>query len=93
MDHDDYTLAWHRTLRHCLRVLQRHRRAVQIAKPTNSDEEQIASDQVRLVSTLEKPIRVALLETDPLALKGWVGEIKTQFAHAKRHLAISTRTG
>ena len=47
MDQDDYTRAWHRTLRHCLRVLQRHRRAVQIAKPTNSDEEQIASDQLQ----------------------------------------------
>ena len=65
MDHDDYTRAWHRTLRDCLRVLQRHRRAVQIAKPTTSDEEQIASDQVRLVTALSnryvwrclKPIR------------------------------------
>ena len=93
MDQDDYTRAWHRTLRHCLRVLQRHRRAVQIAKPTNSDEEQIASDQLRLVTALEQPIRVALLETDPLALKRWVGEIKRQFARAKRHPAISTRTG
>ena len=83
MDKDEYTLAWHRTLRHCLRVLQRHRRAVQIAKPTNSDEEQIASDQLRLVTALEQPIRVALLETDPLALKRWVGEIKRQFALAK----------
>ena len=90
MDHDDYTRAWHRTLRHCLRVLQRHRRAVQIAKPTTSDEEQIASDQVRLVTALEQPIRVALLETDPLALKRWVKEIKRQFARAKRHPAIST---
>jgi len=90
MDQDDYTRAWHRTLRHCLRVLQRHRRAVQIAKPTNSDEEQIASDQLRLVTALEQPIRVALLETDPLALKRWVGEIKRQFARAKCHPAIST---
>ena len=55
MDHDDYTRAWHRTLRHCLRVLQRHRRAVQIAKPTNSDEEQTASDQVRLVTGRYSP--------------------------------------
>jgi hypothetical protein len=92
MDHDDYTRAWHRTLRDCLLVLQRHRRAVQSNKPTNSDEEQIASDQVRLVTALEQPIRVALLETDPLALKRWVGEIKRQFARAKRHPAISTRT-
>jgi hypothetical protein len=90
MNHDDYTHAWHRTLRHCLRVLQRHRRAVQIAKPTNSDEEQIAGDQVRLVTALEQPIRVALLETDPLALKRWVEEIKSQFARAKHHPAIST---
>jgi len=85
------TRAWHRTLRYCLRVLQRHRRAVQIAKSSNSDEEQIASDQVRLVTALEQPIRVALLETDPLALKRWVKEIKRQFARAKRHPAISTR--
>jgi len=92
MDHDDYTRTWHRTLRDCLRVLQRHRRAVQIAKSSNSDEEQIASDQVRLVTALEQPIRVALLETDPLALTRWVKEIKRQFAHAKRHPAISTRT-
>jgi hypothetical protein len=34
--------------------LQRHRRAVQIAKLTNSDEEQIASDQLRLVTALEQ---------------------------------------
>ncbi|RPH53842.1 MAG: hypothetical protein EHM84_03030 [Lysobacterales bacterium] len=81
------------SLRHCLRVLERRRRAAQIAKPTNSDDEQIASDQLRLVSALEQPIRVALLETDPLALKRWVGEIKRQFARAKRHPAISTRTG
>jgi hypothetical protein len=52
----------------------------------------MASDQVRLVSALEQPIRVALLETDPLALKRWVGEIKRRFARAKRHPAISTRT-
>ena len=92
MDDDKYIRDWHRTLRHCLRSLQRHRRAVQVAKPTDSDEQQIASDQVRLVTALEQPIRVALLETDPLALKRWVGEIKRQFARAKRHLAISTRT-
>ena len=65
MDDDDYTRDWHRALRHCLRDLQRHRRAVQIAKPTNSDEEQNASDQMRLVTALSnryvwrclKPIR------------------------------------
>jgi hypothetical protein len=92
MGDDQYIRHWHRTLRQCLRDLQQHRRAVQIAKPTNSDEEQITSDQVRLVTALEQPIRVALLETDPSALKRWVGEIKRQFARAKRHPAISTRT-
>jgi hypothetical protein len=92
MDDDKYIRDWHSALRSCLRGLQRHRRAVQIAKPTNTDEELIASDQVRLVTALEQPIRVALLETDPLALKRWVGEIKRQFARAKRHPAISTRS-
>ena len=92
MDDDQYIRDWHRTLRQCLRDLQRHRRAVQIARPTNSDEQQITSDQVRLVTALEQPIRVALLETDPLALKRWVGEIKRQFERAKRHPVISART-
>ena len=91
MDDDKYIRDWHSALRSCLRGLQRHRRAVQVAKPTNSDEEQNASDQVRLVTALEQPIRVALLETDPLALKRWVGEIKRRFARAKHHPAISSR--
>ena len=93
MDDDQYIRDWHRTLRQCLRDLQRHRRAVQIAKPTNSDDQQTTSDHVRLVTALEQPIRVALLETDPLALKRWVGEIKRQLERAKRHPAISARTG
>jgi hypothetical protein len=91
MDDDQYVHDWHRTLRQCLRDLQRHHRAVQIARSTNSDEQQITSDQVRLVTALEQPIRVALLETDRLALKRWVGEIKRQFERAKRHPAISAR--
>ena len=92
MDDDKYIRNWHSALRSCLRGLQRHRRAVQVAKPTNSDEEQNASDQVRLVTDLEQPIRAVLLETDPLALKRWVGEIKRRFARAKHHPAISSRT-
>ena len=67
-----------------LRQVKHHpsRSNLEIAKPTHSDEPQIASDQVRLVTALEQPIRVALLETDPLALKRRVGEIKRQVARA-----------
>ena len=38
MDDDKYIRDWHSALRSCLRGLQRHRRAVQVAKPTNSDK-------------------------------------------------------